>query len=301
MNKGIRTAEYVAKGHPDKVCDAISDAILEEYHKQDPDSRVAVETMGGHGIIHIMGEITSKAEVNCNKVAREVYRSVGYKDCVKVIVDIAQQSPEIARGVDNGGAGDQGIMIGYACDENEEYLPQEYYLAKKIIEELPDGFGPDGKSQVTLNSKNEIETIVLSVQSSCSGYLGHMGAEYRLREYLRPYGAKRNIIRLFHKAGFAADTGLTGRKIVVDAYGPQVPVGGGAFSGKDYTKVDRSGAKRAREIAIEMLLKHKAHEVLVKLAYAIGEAKPVMAVAEIDGIQNDISKDYDLTPKGLRS
>jgi S-adenosylmethionine synthetase len=300
MNQGIRTAEYVAKGHPDKICDAISDAILEEYLKQDPDSRVAVETMGGHGIIHIMGEVTSKGEVNCNKVAREVYRSVGYKDRIKVIVDIAQQSPEIARGVDNGGAGDQGIMIGYACDENEEMIPQEFYLAKKIIEELPPGFGPDAKSQVTLNAKGEVETIVLSAQSNCSGFPGHMSADYRLRDYLRPYGAKRNIIRLFHKAGFAADTGLTGRKIVVDAYGPQVPVGGGAFSGKDYTKVDRSGARRARELAVELLKEYKAHEVLVKLAYAIGEPTPVMAVAEIDCKQIDISKDYDLTPKGLR-
>ncbi len=295
--KGIRTAEYVSAGHPDKMCDAISDAILDAYLEKDKDSRVAVECMGGHGKLYIMGEITSKHDVDVKKIAQDKYESIGYKDKLDITVNIVKQSPNIALGVDSGGAGDQGIMIGYACSDNEEYLPQEYYLAKKIIEELPKNFGPDAKSQVTINKKNEVETIVISAQHKKGQDLTPL---YDLAKRYKPKNILINPTGEFTVGGFEADTGLTGRKIVVDAYGPEIPVGGGAFSGKDYTKVDRSGAKKAREIALEILKKEKAQEVLVKLAYAIGIEDPVMATVEIDGKQRDIRNDYNLKPKNLK-
>jgi len=298
MNQ-IRTAEYVSAGHPDKICDQISDGILDAYLAKDPDSRVAVESMGGHGHIYITGEVTSKGKVEIENLVQKIYSAIGYTDYPVIHVNIAHQSQDIAMGVDTGGAGDQGIMIGYACDENEAMIPQELYLARKLIRELPADFGPDAKSQVTLNESGEIDTVVISAQHA-------PGAEFaplkKLAETLHPKHIYINPTGEFVQGGFAADTGLTGRKLAVDNYGPQIPIGGGCYSGKDATKVDRSAAYMARRVAVDYLHKLHCHEVLVKLAYSIGVARPVMAIAIIDA-QKEINlletREYDLTPQGI--
>lgn len=295
----IKTAEYVSAGHPDKVCDQISDGILDAYLKIDPDARVAIETMGGHGEIYITGEVTTKANINISKVVQNIYAEIGYKEEPKVHINVVHQSPEIAQGVDTGGAGDQGIMVGYACDDNEAMIPQEVYLARELIRQLPDGFGPDAKSQITLATDGSVDTVVISAQHS-------PGADFTplrdLAETLDPKHIHINPTGDFSIGGFAADTGLTGRKLAVDNYGPQIPIGGGCFSGKDATKVDRSAAYMARRIAVDYLQKHSCHEVLVKIAYSIGVAEPVMAVAIIDG-QREVNLlktgEYDLTPRGI--
>lgn len=291
----ITTAEAVTAWHPDKICDQISDAILDECLKQDPFSRVAVETMGGHGKIFLTGEITTKALVNYKLVAKEIYRELLNKD-IEVFSNIASQAPEIAQGVNTGGAGDQGIMVGYACRDNDAKIPQEMYIAKKLLEP----FHTDAKSQVTLHNK-KVKEIVLSVQ-------GKTQAE--LREYVDKFGKQTGLIYQslpniycnntgsFVTGGFDADSGVTGRKIVVDAYGPRVPVGGGAFSGKDATKVDRSAAYMARWIALQELEKGGL-DVMVKIAYCIGKVEPVMVVMSVDGIDYDISKEYDCRPEAI--
>lgn len=278
----IYTAESVTAWHPDKICDRISDAILDKCLEQDPYSRVAVETMGGHGKVFLTGEVTTKAVVDYKDVVLNVYG----KD-IEVISHISTQSPEIAQGVNTGGAGDQGIMIGYACDENSMYIPNELYLARKILKP----FKVDGKSQVTLID-GWIDNIVLSVQGESSESLH----EYLHHEYpgIKAYC---NNTGSFTVGGFNADAGVTGRKIVIDAYGPQVPVGGGAFSGKDPTKVDRSGAYMARWIALQLLRKLGAHEVLVKLGYVIGSADPVMRTAIVDGKESYFG--YDCRPDAI--
>lgn len=308
MENIIKTAEAVSIAHPDKVCDQISDAILDECLRQDPYSRVAVETMGGHKKIFIVGEITSKAKLNFEEIAKKVYLNCGYKDRVKVIVNIARQSTQIKSGVDKGGAGDQGIMIGYACDETSEMMPLELVIARKIAKAIGKR---DGKVQVTLKNG----AIIKLVTSVCGKY------PKKLLNLLKNYGIRQNDKRWLKNpggkwtiGGFSADTGLTGRKIVIDAYGPDIPVGGGSFSGKDPTKVDRSGAYMARKIAVDLLKKYKAKEVLVKLAYSIAVAKPLMANAKIKICStgrcqvseknnkviniNEI-KGYDLTPNGI--
>jgi S-adenosylmethionine synthetase len=297
----IRTAEYVSKGHPDKVCDQISDGILDAHLNVDSDSRVAVETMGGHGHIYVSGEVTSKVKVDYEDVVRKIYQEIGYTDKPRIQVNIVHQSPEIAKGVDNGGAGDQGIMIGYACNENEEMIPQELYMARKIIRNLPKGYGPDAKSQVTLDEEGNILEITLSAQVKEDGSAYMIDRDKKLKLYVRTFDPKKYHVNIYSKAGFVADTGVTGRKLAVDNYGPQIPIGGGCFSGKDATKVDRSAAYMARRIAVDYLRKHKCHEVLVKLAYSIGVAEPVMAIAIVDG-EKEINllktKEYDLTPQG---
>ncbi|OQB05897.1 MAG: S-adenosylmethionine synthase [bacterium ADurb.Bin212] len=291
----MKTAESVSAGHPDKVCDQISDAILDECLKQDPESRVAVEALGGHGKIFVCGEITSQAKLEVEKIVEQTYRGIGYNDKVSIISNLVQQSPDIAMGVDSGGAGDQGIMVGYACSENEAMIPQELYLARQILANLPDGFGPDAKSQVTLDNKGKIETIVISAQHA-------EGQEMQpLAELAGTFSPKCYFINptgKFTVGGFAGDTGLTGRKLAVDNYGPQIPIGGGCFSGKDPSKVDRSAAYMARRIAVDLLRAKGAREVLVKIAYSIGVAQPVMASAEIDGKSQKICG-YDLTPRGI--
>lgn len=278
----IYTAESVTAWHPDKICDRISDAILDKCLEQDPYSRVAVETMGGHGKVFLTGEVTTKAVVDYKDVVLNVYG----KD-IEVISHISTQSPEIAQGVNIGGAGDQGVMIGYACDENSMYIPNELYLARKILKP----FKVDGKSQVTLID-GWIDNIVLSVQGESSESLH----EYLHHEYpgIKAYC---NNTGSFTVGGFNADAGVTGRKIVIDAYGPRVPVGGGAFSGKDPTKVDRSGAYMARWIALQLLRKLGAHEVLVKLGYVIGSADPVMRTAIVDGKESYFG--YDCRPDAI--
>lgn len=288
----IRTAEVVTPKHPDKICDRISDAILDACLEQDPNTRAAIETMGGHGIITVTGELTTKAYVNIPEIVKEVYgKEIG------VQTNIVRQSPEIAQGVDTGGAGDQGIMIGYACDDNEEYVPQEYYLARKLAQEIYHRYPFDGKTQVTIDDFNL--RVVASFQNAPAEEL-----EKIVRGYLSKYSMYTveevhcNPAGDWTLGGFDADAGLTGRKLAVDNYGPRVPIGGGAFSGKDSTKVDRSAAYMARYLAVNYLKETNAKEVLVQLAYAIGYDQPLQATAIIDGVETPI-EGYDLSPKGI--
>ena len=286
----FRTAECVTPGHPDKICDIISDTILDECLKQDPNSRVAVETAGGHGKVYVTGEITTNADIG---PIQYIVNDICGIDTVTT--NIVKQSNEIANGVDTGGAGDQGIMVGYACNENESMIPQELYLSRKLAKYIYDKHPYDGKTQVTLVD-GQIDTVVTSFQNVPAT---------SLREYVieclgvTPKNIHCNPAGDWNQGGFDADAGLTGRKLVVDNYGPRVPIGGGAFSGKDATKVDRSGAYMARYIAVDQLKKHNANEVFVYLAYAIGKAEPVQATAIIDGKEVEVSDNYDLSPTGI--
>ena len=289
----IKTAEFVSPKHPDKICDFIADSILDAYLAGDIQSRVAIEVMGGHNLITINGEVTSNANPDISVLVHGIVGE-GYK----VISNIVLQSPEIARGVDSGGAGDQGIMKGYATSETKEYLPLEYTLARDLCQKIYAVYPYDGKTQVTIeddpSAALRITTVVVSFQNTKSDELLKLVQSIiKSEEYLiNPAGE-------WNQGGFDADTGLSGRKLVIDNYGPEVAIGGGSFSGKDYTKVDRSGAYMARRIAVDLLEKRGAKEVYTKLAYAIGKAEPVMAVAVIDGAQEQISG-YDLSPKGIR-
>ncbi|MCA9351846.1 methionine adenosyltransferase domain-containing protein [Patescibacteria group bacterium] len=301
MTEQTFTAEYVSPGHPDKMCDRISDAILQAFQDQDSTSRVAVETMGGHGRVYILGEVTSMVSVSDNEIKQIITDIVG-TDTYEVSIHLVQQSPEIAHGVDDGGAGDQGIVIGYACNHNDEMIPQEYYLAKSLCDYLYKVYPYDGKTQITINQNHEIEVIVASFQNSKS---------YELQEHVNDWLTQNafsitdNLRCLLNPAGewsiggFDADTGLTGRKIVVDSYGPRVPVGGGAFSGKDWTKVDRSGANYAQHIAQTLLKQQGASEVRVELAYAIGVPNAVQSIAYVDGVPQDISE-FDTSMTGIQ-
>jgi S-adenosylmethionine synthetase len=279
-----KTAESVSPKHPDKMCDQISDALLDAHLTQDPDARVAVDVAGGHGYVFVTGEVTSGA-VGID-VSQIVKRIVG-KD-VRVIEHIAIQSPEIAAGVDTGGAGDQGIMVGYATKETPELLPLEVVLSRRLNQHLYSKWPFDGKTQVTLK-----DTKVISIVASFKKWVLinnidiHKGIEY----HVNPSGD-------WEIGGFDADAGLTGRKLIVDNYGPRISIGGGAFSGKDPSKVDRSAAYIARRIAIDYLKKRDASEVSVYLAYAIGYAMPLESTVLIDGIPEQI-EGYDLTPKGI--
>ena len=309
----LKTAENVTWGHPDKVCDQISDAILDECLRQDLNSRVAVETVGGHGKLFIIGELTTTAKIDVAKIARQVYQEIGYSDELDISVNLVHQSPDIAQGVDIGGAGDQGIMIGYATTETKELLPLEHVLAAKLIRrlekvradkdnQLSQFLGPDGKAQVTLEN-HKVKTVVLSTQHS-KNINQDVLRKLIIKEVIDPIipnyeEVHINPTGIFVVGGFTADTGLTGRKITIDNYGPQVPVGGGAFSGKDPSKVDRSAAYMARFLAIEYLKKYQAKEVIVKLAYAIGHKEPVMATALLDGKKTVEVTGYDLSPQGI--
>lgn len=293
-----RTAESVSPKHPDKLCDQISDAILDAYLAQDPDSRVAAETCGGHGVVFVTGEITSKGDVDIEKI---VHRIAG--DDVEVHTKIVKQSPEIAQGVDTGGAGDQGIMIGYATDETEELLPREVVLSRHLNEFIYNKYPYDGKTQVTIAPDGSIASIVASFQNVSKTELEKLVKDFIKENDLK--GAQESSIELhinpagdWHQGGFDADTGLTGRKLIVDNYGPRIAIGGGCYSGKDATKVDRSAAYMARKIAVDYLKKRHAHEVLVRLAYAIGKAEPLEQTVIIDGQPEEI-KGYNLTPKGI--
>ncbi len=292
-----RTAESVSPKHPDKLCDQISDAILDAHLAQDPYARVAVDVAGGHGTIFVTGEVTSGAtSVNIVEI---VHRVVGLQASgapYEVIERVVAQSPEIAQGVDTGGAGDQGVMIGYATSETPERLPLEYVLARSLNQFLYKRWPHDGKTQVTLKGE-EIISIVASFQHAPTPKLTEAVKEWASDKtgtptlHINPAGD-------WNVGGFDADAGLTGRKLAVDSYGPRVPLGGGAFSGKDGTKVDRSGAYIARRIAVDYLEKHNAQEVFVHLAYAIGFPQPVEATVTIDGVQQEITG-YDLTPEGI--
>lgn len=276
-------AECVTSRHPDKMCDIISDAIVDACLEQDPYSRVAVETCGGHGELFLVGEITSKAEVNFEKTARDVYRELTGKD-IHCATYIHQQSPEISAKVDGGGAGDQGVMVGYATWETEERMPTEMVMARKLLQPY---WERDGKSQVCYRD-GKLINLVLSVQGANQQELE--AHAYGLVDN-RDIDIYCNNIGDFNVGGFDADSGCTGRKIVVDAYGPRVPVGGGAFSGKDATKVDRSGAYMARWIAKHTLEMKGAQDVLVRLGYVIGGVEPLLVEVLVDGI--DCSNEID--------
>jgi len=293
----IRTAECVSPMHPDKMCDRISDTLLDLHLQQDPNSRCAIETCGGLGEVYITGEVTSNAIVLRPQIV-EVVKQITKDENIKVIININQQSPEIAQGVDIGGAGDQGIMIGYACRDNEQYLPQEYYLSRELNKFVFDKYPYDGKTQVTMNG-NSLR-VVCSFQNAPSDELEKLVMQYF--EDFPQYHIEAlhcNPAGDWNIGGFTADAGLTGRKLAVDNYGPRVPLGGGAFSGKDCTKVDRSAAYMARRIAVDILEERpEAQEVFVQLAYAIGYDQPLQASAVVDG-QHEFIKGYDLSPKGI--
>lgn len=288
-----RTAESVSPKHPDKLCDQISDAILDAYLAVDPDARVAAEACGGHGVVFVTGEITSTADVDIPSIVKRIAGDV------EVHTKIVKQSPEIAQGVDTGGAGDQGIMIGYACDETPEMLPLEVILARRLNQYIYEKYPYDGKTQVTIAPDGTIDSIVASFQNAPKEELEKLvrefvekeGLEGKLELHINPAGD-------WQQGGFDADTGLTGRKLIVDNYGPRVAIGGGCYSGKDPSKVDRSAAYMARRIAVDYLRKRKAHEVLVRLAYAIGYAEPLEKTVIVDGEAEEI-EGYDLTPNGI--
>ncbi|MDO8470545.1 MAG: methionine adenosyltransferase domain-containing protein [bacterium] len=285
----IKTCEFVSPKHPDKVCDMIADSLLDAFIAKDPQSRVALEIMGGHGRVTVSGEVTSTAQVD---IAPIVHNLVGKE--YEIATTLSQQSPFIKQGVDTGGAGDQGIMVGYATRETESRMPLEYELARRLCQALYQKYPTDGKVQVTLDG-NRVLAVVASFQNAKTAEaLGILQGLVKADEYLvNPAGD-------WEMGGFDADSGLSGRKIVVDAYGPEIPVGGGSFSGKDPSKVDRSGAYMARKIAVGLLESMKADTVLVKIAYAIGKADPLMAKALINGTEEiQIPKEYDLTHKGI--
>ena len=292
----FRTAESVSPKHPDKLCDQISDAILDAYLTQDPNARVAVETVGGHKKVFITGEVTTTAKIEVEPI---VARIAG--DDIELEVRLVQQSPEIAQGVDTGGAGDQGIMVGYACSDTPEFLPLETVLSRRLNQYLFETWPYDGKTQVTLKD-GQVTSLVASFQNAPQAELKAAVEAWVKQE---PLAKPIDDIALhvnpagdWELGGFDADAGLTGRKLIVDNYGPHVPIGGGAFSGKDPSKVDRSAAYAARKVAIDYLQKHDAKEVLVELAYAIGYAEPLEATVTIDGRQEEI-EGYDLTPNGI--
>ncbi len=300
----MKTAEYVSPSHPDKICDQISDSILDEALRQDKSSRVAVEVMGGHGKIKITGEITTEANLNYEDIAKRVYKDYGYEDKVDVEVNVTSQSAEIKSGVDSGGAGDQGIMIGYACNENRFKIPQEHLIARSLIEFVYKNKRVDAKSQVTI-SGDRVNCIVVSAADIDTDSLKEMVNTWKRID--EPFIKRMNFEDCeiitnpagdWSMSGFEADTGLTGRKVVVDSYGPRAPVGGGAFSGKDGTKVDRSGAYMARKIALSYLEDREAREVLVKLGYVIGKSEPIMKRVLIDGEEEEIIG-FDLKPEDI--
>lgn len=289
---GYKSAESVSPKHPDKLCDQISDAILDAYLKNDADSRVAIETVGGHGKIFVVGEVTSNSTVDIKSIVARLAQGID------VEANIVAQSSEISGGVDTGGAGDQGIMVGYACSETPELLPLEVILSRQLNQYLYEKWKFDGKTQITLKN-NKIMALVASFQNASTpelktaveSWLSNVEHTHDIAIHVNPAGD-------WHQGGFDADTGLTGRKLVVDNYGPNIPIGGGCFSGKDPSKVDRSAAYMARKIAIDYLKKFGAKEVFCHLAYAIGYNQPLEASVTIDGVQQ-IVKGYDLSPKGI--
>ena len=340
MSKVLFTSESVTEGHPDKICDQISDAILDAILAQDPGARVACETTCSTGLVHIMGEITTSCYVDIPGTAREVIRSIGYDrakygfdcDTCGVITNIDGQSPDIALGTndDVAGAGDQGMMFGYASDETETLMPMPIYLAQNLAKRLADVrksgeieyLRPDGKTQVTVRYENnrpaEVTAIVVSTQHDPSiesmdviksDVIEHVIAPV-LAEVDIPWGNADiyvNPTGRFVVGGPMGDTGLTGRKIVVDTYGGMGRHGGGAFSGKDCTKVDRSAAYAARWVAKNVVAAGLAHKCEVQLAYAIGVAHPLSILVDTKGtgtvsdrtIEAAVERVFDLRPGAI--
>lgn len=333
--KSYFTSESVTKGHPDKVADQISDAILDALLSQDPYSRCAAETTVEEGRCHIMGEVTTKANIDYNEIVRQTIRSIGYtdpslgfSDKSEISVTLHTQSPDIALGVDNEGAGDQGLMFGYATNETESLMPLSLILSRALTDRLTelretkrlDWMRPDGKSQVTLLYENGIpyavDTVVVSIQHKDSislEDLRHEVMEKVIQEtipsslltpetkyFINPTGR-------FVLGGPAADTGLTGRKIIVDTYGGHAHHGGGAFSGKDATKVDRSASYAARNIAATIVKSGLYRKAEVQLSYAIGVKDPVSIHVDTYGEERVseeklvewIRREWDLSPKGI--
>jgi len=306
------TVESVTSGHPDKVCDQISDACLDACLAQDIKSRVAVEAFGGHGFLIVGGEVTSNAEVDYEAVARKVYKDIGYDQQLKIMVNVVQQSPDISQGVDVGGAGDQGIMYGYATDETPEFLPlaivKVHALAKGLEDLRKSGeiswLKPDGKTQITVEN-GKIKTILISTQHDEAVSQDEI-KKVLIEKLAKPIIGDISGIEIlvnptgrFVQGGFEADTGLTGRKIMVDTYCGLITHGGGCFSGKDPTKVDRSAAYMARFVAKNLVANGFAKECLVSVAYAIGKAEPLMveAVNEKGESIAEIAKSkFDFTP-----
>lgn len=287
------TNEIVFRSHPDKVCDQISDALLDAYMSQDRNSRCGIETIGGKGTIFVTGEVTSTANVDIESVVKKVLSNVGYSTDYKIINNIGLQSPDISQGVDAGGAGDNGMMFGYACRETDNYIPLAmhilqtlslYYDSLRIKDKR---FLPDGKAQITgcydeQGKLRYIKDFVICYQNteedrkSTDKILVDFCRDICHEHYISIENFHINPTGKFLIGGFDGDSGLTGRKIVVDNYQGFAPVGGGAYSGKDPTKVDRSGAYKARQIAIRYLNKHSELEwVQVQLSYAIGIAEPM--------------------------
>jgi S-adenosylmethionine synthetase len=335
--KRLLTSESVTEGHPDKVCDQIADAILDEYLKQDKDSRVAVECLTTTDLMVVVGEVTSNGEVNVEKIVRDTLKDIGYIDkdvgidCnnCKIITSIHEQSPDIARGVvqEEQGAGDQGLMFGYATNETRELMPLPITLAHKLTMRLSevrkkkilDWIRPDGKSQVTVEYDNgkpkSVTSIVISTQHSpdvdydaikehiikdviepiCNDYITS-----NTKYYINPTG--RFVI-----GGPAGDSGLTGRKIIVDTYGGVGSHGGGAFSGKDPSKVDRSASYMARYVAKNVIAAELAEKCELQVAYAIGVAEPISLTVNTfntgkipdEEIESLISKNFDLRPASI--
>jgi S-adenosylmethionine synthetase len=338
------TSESVAEGHPDKLCDQISDGVLDEVLKHDPNGRVACETFVTMGLLMVGGEITTTAYVDIHKLAREIISQIGYNHpkygfdyhTCAIINTINSQSPDIAQGVDTGGAGDQGMMVGYACRETEELMPLPIMLAHKLVKRMADVrhenilkyLGPDGKSQVTVEYHNgqpkRVDSVVLACQHT-EDILDPKKDKKRITEK-----ARKEIIEVIAKpilkeyvdkdtkyyvnetgkfviGGPQSDTGMTGRKIVVDTYGGMVASGGGAFSGKDPTKVDRSAAYMARYVAKNVVAAGIADKCLIHVAYVIGKAEPLSVFVDTFGtgkisdsaIVKVITENFDLTPKGM--
>ena len=338
MARHLFTSESVTEGHPDKICDQISDAILDEILTQDPDARVACETCVSTGLVHIMGEITTSCYVDFQKLVREVVADIGYTrakygfdaDTCAVISNIDGQSPDIALGTNDevGGAGDQGMMFGYACDETPELMPLPISLAHKLARRLTevrksgemDYLRPDGKSQVTVEYEGDrpvrVDTVVISTQHREDVSMDALRADVmekviraaipaelldeQTKYFINPTG--RFVI-----GGPQGDSGLTGRKIIVDTYGGYARHGGGAFSGKDPSKVDRSAAYAARWVAKNIVAAGLARRCEVQLAYAIGVAKPVSIMVDTfgtgivsdDKIEAAVEKVFDLTPAAI--